>query len=214
MEKSRFGGFVDRQRIHGQSGRQVRHLDRCGETTIYTPTSFDHDDGKGTRKRMELSGKRPNGKPMPEYDFPSGLRRPHPPRVSYLLGEAMKYSLRSLMIAVLVVPPLLAWGAVPLCRWLMTSRPSIPERVIRLWDKEMEEKYGRYTRRQVAPRFSGTRPKSFQRVTLLSASAAGRMTVKVRPHGDPVEAEGRLLDEQDGIEYELGMEYFRLRGRS
>lgn len=41
-----------------------------GETSTYTPTSFDHDDGKGTRKRMDLSKKRPNGEPMPEYDFP------------------------------------------------------------------------------------------------------------------------------------------------
>ena len=34
----------------------------------------------------------------------------------------MKYSLRSLMIAVLVLPPLLAWGAVPLYRWLTTPK--------------------------------------------------------------------------------------------
>lgn len=29
--------------------------------------------------------------------------------------------------------------------------------------------------------------------------------------GDPAELEGKLLDEQDGIEYEMGMEW--LRGR-
>jgi hypothetical protein len=29
--------------------------------------------------------------------------------------------------------------------------------------------------------------------------------------GDPAEAEGKLLDEQDAIEYELGMEYFLTR---
>ena len=29
--------------------------------------------------------------------------------------------------------------------------------------------------------------------------------------GDPAEAEGKLLVEQDAIEYELGMEYFRDR---
>jgi hypothetical protein len=34
----------------------------------------------------------------------------------------MKYSLRSLMIAVLVLPPLLAWGAMPLYRWLTTPK--------------------------------------------------------------------------------------------
>ena len=32
--------------------------------------------------------------------------------------------------------------------------------------------------------------------------------------GDPAEAEGKLLEEQDAIEYELGMEYFRGRNNS
>ncbi len=54
----------------------------------------------------------------------------------------MKYSLRSLMIAVLVLPPLLAWGAVPLYRRLMTPEP-ISERGLRLRDT-----YGKFTRRQ------------------------------------------------------------------
>ena len=35
----------------------------------------------------------------------------------------MKYSLRSLMIAVLVLPPLLAWGGMPIYRWLATPKP-------------------------------------------------------------------------------------------
>jgi len=35
----------------------------------------------------------------------------------------MKYSLRSLMVVVLVGPPLLAWVALPMCRWLMTPKP-------------------------------------------------------------------------------------------
>ena len=35
----------------------------------------------------------------------------------------MKYSLRSLMIAVLVLPPLMAWAALPLFRWLTTPKP-------------------------------------------------------------------------------------------
>jgi hypothetical protein len=34
----------------------------------------------------------------------------------------MKYSLRSLMIAVLVLPPLLAWGGMPIYRWLTTRK--------------------------------------------------------------------------------------------
>ena len=38
----------------------------------------------------------------------------------------MKYSLRSLMIAVLVLPPLLAWGALPLYRWLTTPKVPAP----------------------------------------------------------------------------------------
>jgi len=32
----------------------------------------------------------------------------------------MKYSLRNLMIVVIIGPPLLAWGALPLYRWLVT----------------------------------------------------------------------------------------------
>lgn len=32
--------------------------------------------------------------------------------------------------------------------------------------------------------------------------------------GDPAEAEGTLLEEQDAIEYELGMEWFRRSERS
>ena len=35
----------------------------------------------------------------------------------------MKYSLRSLMIAVLVLPPLLGWGGMPIYRWLTTPKP-------------------------------------------------------------------------------------------
>lgn len=35
----------------------------------------------------------------------------------------MKYSLRSLMIVVLVLPPLLAWGGMPVYRWLTTPKP-------------------------------------------------------------------------------------------
>ena len=35
-----------------------------------------------------------------------------------------KYSLRSLMIVVLVLPPLLAWGALPLYQWLTAPRIS------------------------------------------------------------------------------------------
>lgn len=31
--------------------------------------------------------------------------------------------------------------------------------------------------------------------------------------GDPAEMEGKLLEEQDAIEYELGMEEFRRRNR-
>ena len=33
-------------------------------------------------------------------------------------------------------------------------------------------------------------------------------------NGDPAELEGKLLEEQDAIEYELGMEYFRRHERS
>jgi hypothetical protein len=43
----------------------------------------------------------------------------------------MKYSLRSLLIAVLVLPPLLAWGALPLYRWLTT--PKAPEPTEMQW---------------------------------------------------------------------------------
>ena len=39
----------------------------------------------------------------------------------------MKYSLRSLMIVVLIAPPLLAWAAMPLYRWLITPQPLITE---------------------------------------------------------------------------------------
>ena len=35
----------------------------------------------------------------------------------------MKYSLRSLMIAVLIGPPLLAWCGMPIYRWLTTPKP-------------------------------------------------------------------------------------------
>jgi hypothetical protein len=42
----------------------------------------------------------------------------------------MKYSLRSLMIAVLVLPPMLAWGAMPLYRWLTTPKAPEPAVVI------------------------------------------------------------------------------------
>jgi hypothetical protein len=34
----------------------------------------------------------------------------------------MKYSLRSLMIVVLVLPPILAWAGMPLYRWLTTPK--------------------------------------------------------------------------------------------
>lgn len=37
----------------------------------------------------------------------------------------MKYSLRSLMVVILVAPPLLAWAALPLYRWL--TFPAVKE---------------------------------------------------------------------------------------
>ena len=47
----------------------------------------------------------------------------------------MKYSLRSLMIVVIIAPPLLAWAAVPLYRWLTT--PKAPETVVILTTPQM-----------------------------------------------------------------------------
>ena len=41
---------------------------------------------------------------------------------------------------------------------------------------------------------------------LIQAIQAGKVV-----DGDPAEAEGKLLEEQDAIEYELGLEYFRDR---
>jgi hypothetical protein len=43
----------------------------------------------------------------------------------------MKYSLRSLIMVVLVVPPLLAWVALPLHRWLTTPKVPEPTAIIR-----------------------------------------------------------------------------------
>jgi hypothetical protein len=73
----------------------------------------------------------------------------------------MKYSLRSLIIAVLVGPPLLAWGAAPIYRWLMTPKPPGSVRLPNLWTKEMEEKYGKFTNvRRILPNASAPTPDS------------------------------------------------------
>ena len=58
-----------------------------------------------------------------------------------VLGKTMRYSLRSLMIAVLVLPPVLALVALPFYCWFAKSCPSTTESGTAIWDSGWDGPY-------------------------------------------------------------------------